>query len=163
MLDLIFWILLAFLIGILVKLVDNIEDKKGGRNVLKWPMAAAYGLGVGYVISQAPFSTIFLGALFAQVVAGKIDRQSHALAFLMAVILSVYLGLPAFDLLPFVIFFAAAYLDELSLFGILKTFADYRLFLILATLPFAVLGRVDYLLGIASFDAGYILTERLFR
>ena len=154
---------LAFLSGVLVKIVDNIEDKINytRHKILKWPLAIAYGAIIGYLVPQASFSMLFFGALLAQVVAYKIDRESHLIGFIVSIAVVFSFGLPPLDYLPFVVFLIAAYLDELTLFGIWKKFADYRFFLILAATLFVVFGRFDYLIGIVIFDLGYVLIENL--
>lgn len=156
---------LSFLSGSLVKLADDIEDRKIkiGRGLMTqgaWLIAIIYGLVIGYIISQASFSMLFLAALFAQALAGKLDQKSHILGFLIAIISAAYFGLPTLEQIPFAIFLIAAYLDELTLFGKWKTFTDYRLFLKIAALAFIVIGRLDYFISIIAFDMGYILVEK---
>lgn len=152
---------LAFLSGILVKLVDDIEDKKKGKNPLKWLFSIWYGLTIGYVISQSSFSMLFLGALLAQVIGGKIDKQSHLLGFLVAIVSALYFGLPLIEFLPFIIFLVAAYLDEFTLPAKWSMLTDYRLFLKLAALAFIFVGRFDYLLAILLFDLAYMLVGKI--
>ena len=153
---------LSFLSGALVKFVDDIEDKKKKWQIANshWLMAVLYGIIIGYLISQATFSMLFLAALFAQALAGKIDRKSHVIGFLVAIILAAYFGLPTLEQIPFAIFLIAAYLDEMTLFGKLKIFTEYRLFLKIAALAFIVIGRLDYLISIIAFDLGYMLMEK---
>ena len=79
MLDLLLALVLAFISGFVVKSVDWIDDEKKGRHIIKWPLAIVYGVLIGFLISQASFSTIFLAALFAQVFARKIDTHTHVL------------------------------------------------------------------------------------
>ncbi len=165
--------LLAFLSGVLVKIVDNIEDvwlPKTRNQKLKtlysrlaWPLAIAYGAIIGYLISQASFSMLFLAALLAQVLAYKIDHEAHLAGFILSIVAALYLGLPQIEYLPFILFLVAAYLDELTLFGIWKTFADYRLFLVITALAFVIIGRIDYLEAILAFDLAYIITEKIFQ
>src|SRR3989338_8307464 len=114
--------ILAFISGALVKLVDDIVDKE-----IKWlpakgqlPIAMLYGLLIGYIISNASFSMLFLGALFAQVISGKIDKNAHILGFFVAILSAIYFGLPGIDY-AFFVFLIAAYLDELVLFDFWKT------------------------------------------
>ena len=153
--------ILVFICGLLVKVVDNIEDRKKGKFLIKWPLAIVYGILIGYLISQTSFSMFFLGALLAQVLAGKIDKPAHILGFLLSIVSAVYFGLPNLDYLPFVIFFITAYLDELTLFGFWKIFIDYRLFLKIAALAFIAIGRVDYLISVVTFDVGYLIAEKI--
>jgi hypothetical protein len=154
---------LSFFSGILVKLVDNIEDEVKKQKFLKYgkfPIALAYGITIGFLISKADFSMLFLGALIAQLAAGKIDAPAHKLGFAAALLTPFAFGLPQFDFLPLIVFIAAAYIDEMKLKGMLKTFAEYRLFLKIAALAFIAIGRIDYLLAILVFDIGYMLTAK---
>ena len=91
----VFIYLLSAIAGVLVKAVDFIEDSKKGKNIIKWPLSLAYGIIIGYLISQTPFSMIFLAALFAQLLAGKIDTSAHGVGFTLAVLSIPYFGIPA--------------------------------------------------------------------
>ena len=153
----IFLYAMAFITGILVKVVDWIEDETKHKSALKYPLAIAYGVMIGYLISNASFSMIFLGALFAQAIAGKVDCKGHLLGFITAAVSLLYFGFPVIDFIPFVIFFVFALMDELRFFGKYLFLSDYRPFLEIASLVFIPLGRWDYFLGIMSFDAGYLL------
>ncbi|MDO8553564.1 MAG: hypothetical protein Q7S22_02050 [Candidatus Micrarchaeota archaeon] len=162
----VFQYLLALVSGILVKAVDFIEDSKpktlDSRLVLlSWPLAIAYGVTIGYLISQTPFSMILLAALFAQLVIGKIDNTAHGLGFTLAIVSTAYFGVPQFELFPFSIFMIFAILDETEFFkGTLDFMHHNRLFLPLSALIFAVAGKPDYLLGIVPFDVGYVLSDK---
>ena len=163
MLDLVIALVLALLAGICVKAVDWIDDEKKGRYAIKWPLALIYGGLIGYLISQASFSTIFLSALFAQVFARKIDTHTHVLGFGFAVLSLVYLGFPAISIELFVFFAIAAYLDEARYFGRLRGLIEYRPFLKIAALAMLAFGRLDYFLGIMAFDIGYIAADKILK
>lgn len=148
---------LAFIAGVLVKLTDFLGDKRN-----KWAIlfGILYGLAIGYLISNAPFSMLFLGALFAQAIAGKIDRFSHVLGFALALLSAFYFGFPIIQLFPVLFFLVFAYLDELKLKGRLKTFSKYRLFLKIGALLFFLFSLDwNYFLGILVFDIGYLIAE----
>jgi len=151
--------LLALFAGLLVKLVDDLEDAKKSLRILdkgKYVIAAAYGVVIGFIISQASFSMLFLGALIAQLLARKIDNKSHMAGFTLAFAVPLFLGMPQVELVPLLVFIAAAWLDELDLKGKLKPMVDYRLFLKIAALAFIPLGRPDYFIAILAFDLGYL-------
>jgi len=167
MLDLIPAFVLAFFAGLLVKSVDWIDDELKGRYLIKWPLAIIYGGIIGYLISQASFSTIFLSALFAQVFARKIDTHTHVLGFGFALLSLFYLGFPALDITLFIYFALLAFLDELEMGGRYEFIADYRPFLKIGSLAPIVFGRIDYFLAIMAFDIGYMifgwLANRVFK
>jgi len=121
----------------------------------------AYGILIGYLISTASFSTIFLAALLAQPLAGKIDRPGHLVGFAIALLLPFFgLGWQSFDPLAFALFFLSAYFDELSWGGRWKQLLEYRPFLKLAALAYAFpAGRWDYIFSILAFDGGYTLAR----
>lgn len=168
----VFVYVLSFVSGLLVKAVDFIEDDYSKRKtqdpkrktqnwkLLSWPLAIAYGLTIGYLVSQTPFSMIFLAALFAQLLAGKIDTSAHGTGFTLAIIATVYFGIPQFDFSPFFVFLVFAVLDEIEFFkGTFDFMHHHRLFLPLAAAVFAIAGKYEYLLGIVPFDIGYLLSE----
>lgn len=158
------YILLAFLAGILVKIVDYIEDNRRGKNPLKWPAAILYGFLIGHLISLAPFSMVFLAAVVSQVLARKVDTKAHVLAFIVVIFSLLYFGLPELVVLPFVAFLLFSSLDELDHLIFWKKpvwVQEFRPFLELATIPFLFLGQWYFLAGIVAFDVGYISTRFL--
>jgi len=158
MLNIITALALAFVAGLVVKTVDWIDDERKGKNLLKWPLAVIYGIAIGYLISQASFSTLFLAALFAQVFAGKIDTHTHVLGFAIAMFSLFFFGVPQPEPLLFLFFALLAFLDEAEFMGRLHPLMEYRPFLPLgAALLVIPLGRFDYFLGIIAFDIGYVL------
>jgi hypothetical protein len=184
----ILYYILAFLSGILVKATDWIDDEEHGKNQLKYPLALLYGLSIGYLISQASFSMLFLAALFAQVFARKIDTHTHVIGFAVAIITILVLGVPPFELMFFSVFLLSAFLDELEMSRLLRQFVSsetpprfgdvhpkcnsisdmggkyefierYRPVLKVSALGFLLIGRIDFFLAIVAFDFGYVLYE----
>lgn len=147
--------ILAFLAGILVKLADSLEE----RHRL-WPSllpAILYGLLIGYLLSQSPFSMLFLAALFAQALAGKIDHHAHVIGLALAFLTAFYFGFPVSDAVFFV-FLPLAYLDELELPGRWNMLGEYRVFLKAGALLFGfATGHWASFFGILAFDIGYLL------
>ena len=148
---------LAFVAGLLVKIVDWMEDDRKTSAALKLPLAVAYGLMIGYLIGTASFSAIFLAALVAQVFARKIDTLSHTVGFAVAVLSLFYFGFPALDLPLLAFFLVLAFLDEADFIGKLHPITEYRLILKAGALLLIPFGRWDYFAGIMSFDIGYEL------
>ena len=153
------YFLLAFISGALVKIVDELSDKR--NKLAAYLFGAAYGIVIGHLISSASFSMLFLGALIAQVVARKIDKGSHMLGFLFAIMATAYFGVPNLEVFPLLVFFALAFLDEQEFKGFLGKITEYRVFLKLGALTFVLFGRVDYLVSVLLFDAAYLVAEKL--
>ncbi len=147
----------AFIAGVCVKAVDWIDDDRGGKNPLKWPLAIIYGLLIGYLIGTASFFVLFVAALIAQVFARKIDTRAHMLGFAIAVISILYFGLQPIDIGLLVFFLVLAFLDEADFIGALRPLEDYRVFLKGGALVMILFGRWDFFLGIICFDIGYEL------
>ena len=148
---------LALLCGIVVKIVDYIDDDLRSKNPIKFVLAIIYGILVGYLIGNASFSLVFLAALIAQALARKIDTRAHQLGFLVAVLSLLAFSFPSLDWPLFVLFVVAAFLDEIEFVGALNLFTKYRLFLILATIiSIFDTSKIDYFIAIVLFDLGYV-------
>ena len=160
MLDPILALILAFFAGLCVKSVDWIDDDRKGKYIIKWPLAMIYGGLIGFLISQASFSTIFISAMFAQVFARKVDTHTHVLGFAFALLSLFWLGFPGLDATLFMFFALLAFFDELEVYGSMQRFIEYRPFLKLGAFIMVLFGRYDYFLGIMAFDIGYILAEQ---
>lgn len=145
----------AFISGLLVKLVDWLEDDRKSKHPGKYVIGLAYGILIGYIIGNASFSLIFLAALVAQVLARKIDTTAHRIGFAASVITALFFQLPAIDIYLFGYFLALAFLDEVDYIGKLRPLTKYRPFLKIGPIPLILIGRIDYLIGIWAFDIGY--------
>jgi len=152
---------LAFVSGFLVKWVDWIEDDRKGDGYLKFILAIAYGLIIGYLISQASFAELFLGAIIAQIFARKIDNISHAIGFVATIAAMIYFGLHTMDLHFIIYFFILAFLDEQQYLGNYRRITEWRLFTKLGAVALILIGRFDYAIAILLFDSGYILFREL--
>jgi len=152
---------LAFIAGFFVKWVDWIEDDRKGRGLLKFPLAIIYGVLIGYLISQASFSELFLGALIAQVFARKIDNIGHVTGFIASMAALVYFGLPSIGIEFMLFFLVLAFLDEQEWPGRLRMLSEWRLFLKTGAIALILIGRYDYAIAILVFDAGYMLFTEL--
>ncbi len=151
---------MAALAGVLVKAVDQMEDVLGSRGQSKYLLALLYGALIGYAISSASFSTLWLGVLFAQLVTGKIDKPSHMLGFLTALAFAAVLGVKEFAFFDFFVIFIFAALDEMNVFN--APMREFRLGLKLAAIVFGFFSRWDYFIAIMIFDSAYYLTGRFF-
>lgn len=167
MLDLLLALFLALISGFIVKSVDWIDDERKGKYIIKWPLAIVYGIIIGFLISQASFSTIFLAALFAQVFARKIDTHTHVLGFVVALFSLFYFGFPEISVFLFLYFILLAFMDEMRLFGKWKRIHELRPFLKVGAALMIPFGNADYFLGIMAFDFGYVffdfLQKRVFK
>lgn len=152
---------LAFLAGFFVKWVDWIEDDKKGKGLLKFPLAIIYGVLIGYLISQASFSALFLGGLIAQVFARKIDNIAHVTGFIASMAAMLYFGLPTIALSFLFYFMILAFLDEQNYIGRYKMITQWRLFMKVGSLALILIGRYDYAIAILLFDGGYLLFTEL--
>ncbi len=158
--------ILAACTGVFVKLVDQMEDvppenerDKRMYGMLKYPLAIAYGLVIGYTLSFSTFSTLWLAVLAAQFITGKIDKPSHFMGFFISIAFAVVLGIGNLDFWDFFILMVAGAMDEMEFVAAVR---DYRLVLKLATLAFGIFGRWEYFIAIIAFDLAYYATGKLF-
>ncbi|MBN2067349.1 MAG: hypothetical protein JW744_02685 [Candidatus Diapherotrites archaeon] len=168
---------LAFLTGFSAKAADELSETKSKL----WPKLAfiaalAYGLLAGYLVSDSPeFSTLFLAVICAVLLSGKIDNRQHQLgvsAFILAV---AFFGLPAIHPLLFAFLLVLGFLDEIlnnvsdKLEASAKGPKSFALKIfglrILMELGCIAVGLATanwfYLIAIAMFDAGYIISGKL--
>jgi hypothetical protein len=153
--------IIAFIAGFAVKIVDWIDDEEGGKIPVKWPAAVFYGLMIGYLISEASFSVLFLAAVLSQVFATKIDTKAHAIGLASTAIVLLFLGIPEVDFGIFAFFIVLAFLDEVEWIGWLRPLENYRLILKAGALAMIFIGRWDFFIAIMVFDIGYMLSEKL--
>ncbi len=162
----------AFVTGILIKIVDQFEDKKTklfrNANTL---LGITYGFLTAYVMLKSGLvANLWMAAVLGNVLAGKIDAAGHRIGiFSMLVILS-FLGFPKFDAYLLAIFIVAAYSDEL-----LKDFNDNKKIknkTVAVIAPYRVILKVaafavsfytwQWILfaSILLFDAGYLIAAK---
>jgi hypothetical protein len=152
---------IALLAGLLVKTVDWLDDDVKSRNPVKYLLAAAYGVLIGFLVSQATFSVLFLGAILAQAFARKIDTLAHRLGFIVAAASLFFFGAPGIDLLLLGYFLVLAFLDEVDYVGRWRPLETYRPILQIGSLALVLIGRWDFVLAILAFDAGYLAVSAL--
>ncbi len=151
----IFELILAFIAGVLVKIVDWLDDEKKSKHWIKYVIAILYGLFIGYIIGATSFSVIFIAAILAQVFARKVDTPAHEVGFVTSVIAALFFNVPVIDPLVLIYFMVFAILDEFQFVGKWRKINEYRPFLKIAAFAMLLTGRFDYFLGIIAFDIGY--------
>lgn len=164
----------AFATGIVVKLVDEIEDgkdktrkKSGGAAAL---LGIFYGFLMAYVmIKSALVANLWMAAVLANVLAGKIDAAGHRLGvFSMLLILSIT-GFPKFEAGLLAFFALAAFSDEFleglaekrKIRGrIASKMAQLRAVLEISALAASIyLNQWMLFASILLFDTGYVLAS----
>ncbi|MBI4177106.1 MAG: hypothetical protein HY516_01960 [Candidatus Aenigmarchaeota archaeon] len=157
----------AFAAGIVVKLVDQIEDDGLKLKNTALLFGLFYGFLLAYVMIKSSLAAnLWMAAVLANVLAGKIDAPGHRLGvFSMLFILSI-IGFPKFDASLLALFALAAYADEfLEGLGERKKIKNKslskiaRLRAVLEITAFAVsvyTGQWTLFALILLFDAGYI-------
>ncbi|MBI5226631.1 hypothetical protein HY994_05370 [Candidatus Micrarchaeota archaeon] len=146
---------LSIAAGFLTKATDELKTK--------WAYLCGifYGLLLGLLATSDPlFAVVFLPAILANVLAGKVDTHAHRAAIIALVLVLFLRGTPTPALLWAVLAFAAALGDELL---------DLRLFYPRPLLPVAAL-LISFLaqsatpiLAVLTFDAGYLVADRVWK
>ena len=186
MLELILLLIISFLTGISTKLVDLIEDN-GLRlfKLDKYIFAVTYGILIGYIISNYNLiAPLWIGAIFALILAKKIDTKAHIIGVVSALVFVAFFGFGKINILFLIIFLIAAFLDEiLSDFAAgrpllknqflkfkikvnknIKKILEIRPLLEISALAVSfILNDFSIFLAILFFDIGYNLTTRLKR
>ncbi|HLE88093.1 MAG TPA: hypothetical protein VI727_10565 [Candidatus Brocadiaceae bacterium] len=147
----------------MIKLADDIADKKLFHNLFAMPLGLAYGLIMGYLmLIDADASLLFGGIVLGCLITGKINNMGHY--FGLGAILIV-LFLYGIKLTPLVLPIAAlAALDELKdVIPLPNAVFQYRLFLKLGILVLVILDMLglNALIILIAFDSAYIMTERI--
>ncbi len=163
----VFFLLLCFFSGSIIKITDNIEDIEMKIDRLyAIPCGLAYGYVMGYLmLIDVDASYIFGGIALGCLLAGKIDRPGHYFG-LCAIIIVVFLY--GVKLSPLVLVIAAlAALDEIrNLIHVPESIYfvfEYRIILKLGILILVILEILgpNALAAILAFDIAYILTDKI--
>lgn len=114
-------LMLSFFTGLAVKLVDLMEDNNLKLFKFdKFIFAVIYGLLIGYVVSNYNVvASLWIGVIFALILAKKIDNLAHFIGLISALIFVALFGLGKINILLLSVFLVAAFLDE-----ILSDFAE---------------------------------------
>ena len=156
-------LILSLLAGSLIKLADDIADKKLFHNLFAMPLGLAYGLIMGYLmLIDADASLLFGGIVLGCLLTGKINNMGHYFGLGAILIVLFLYGL---KLTPLVLPIAAlAALDELKdVIPLTNAVFQYRLFLKLGILVLVILDMLglNALIILITFDSAYIMTERI--
>lgn len=150
-------VLAAVISGGAIKVVDFIEDEKGGKGFLKWIMAVVAGLSYAFLLSFSPAASLFLGIIAAQVFMAKVDKVAHGLAVMIAVVVALFYGIGAIDMWFLLAFFILAAIDEIPLTGDLAPLGEYRLWLKGGALCIGLItGAWTYFILLIAFDMAYL-------
>lgn len=150
-------VLAAVISGGAIKVVDFIEDEKAGKGFIKWIMAIVAGLSYAYLLSFSPATGLFLAIIAAQVFMAKVDRVSHGLAVMIAVVVSMFFGFALPDLWLLAAFFILSCIDEIPLTGDLAPLGEYRLWLKGGALCIGLItGAWSYFILLVAFDMAYL-------
>lgn len=150
-------VLAAVVSGGAIKVVDFIEDERGGKGFLKWIMAVVAGLAYAYLLSFSPAASLFLAIVAAQVFMAKVDKVAHGLAVMVAVVVSLFYGIGAIDMWFLLAFFILSCIDEIPLTGDLAPLGEYRLWLKGGALCIGLItGMWSYFVLLMAFDMAYL-------
>ncbi len=158
-------LILGFLAGSLIKLTDDIADKKLFHPLFAIPPGLTYGLIMGYLMqSDADAYLLFGGIVLGCLITGKINSTGHYFG-LGAILLVILLYGAKITLMVFPIAALAA-LDEMKEVINVKALDaafDYRLFLKLGILVLVILNiiGINALLLLIAFDSAYIITGKI--
>lgn len=161
---------LCILCGCLVKLADDIADKKmlSRHSVYGYMAGIGYGLVGAFLFTQSPvIATAVLAVIIAVILAGKEDHPIHYVGMLTFVLASIAIGLKMPYFLPLSGLAIAAYMDELlsDRVGLgkikdktLRKILSYRIILdVTAIVVSILLSEPAYAFAVIGFDAGYQL------
>ena len=158
---------ISFLTGSLIKLSDDITDKKMAiPDIFAIPSGLIYGLLMGYLmVIDIGASYLFGGIVLGCLVTGKIDTNGHYFGLLGILVVIFYYGIDPSPLILLVGVLAA--MDELKdiiqVPESLKFIFDYRLVLKFGVLILVILNilELNTLIILLAFDIAYILTDQL--
>lgn len=164
------FILLAPIIGILVKLVDNIVDKRIEiTRAITIFLGILYGLLIPIIIVRVPaVAPVYIAVLIGVLMTRKIDHISHGAGIASVFFFLALFGFAQVDVRLLLLFVIASIadekgndlVDEKGMKGPLGHFLHYRLMLEIAVLVASwYTGMWEMFLGIFFFDIGYVLTD----
>jgi len=159
-------LILGSLVGILMKLADDISDTNSMIDrKYAIPLGIGYGSLMGYLmILDTDASLLFGGVILGCLVTGKIDSLCHYLA-LASILLFVFIN--GIKLSPLILIIAAlAAFDEMKEilpFPGMDFIFNYRLFLktgVLLLVFFDMIG-INSIILLVTFDLAYIITGKM--
>jgi hypothetical protein len=107
-------LLAAFTAGLLVKIVDDLEDNKARINrVVKILLSISYGALIAYLVCIVNIlPELWLGIIIGSVIAGKVDSFSHYIGVGSLIVFSLLFGVPTLNLTLLTIFSILGLLEE---------------------------------------------------
>jgi len=170
--------ILSFLTGLLIKVVDIIEDENLKIfSKLKYLFSIIYGFLLGYVIVSYPdIAPLWIGMILGVLLTGKVDTLTHKLGVLTVAITLLVFSLFDFNILKInfgllFLFSLASFTDEkvdvllqkVKSKNIFHKLMDLRLFLEASALVTSIItGIWSIFFAILMFDLAYKLTELFF-
>lgn len=165
-------LILAFFVGLLVKLTDQIVDE--GLNCIKYSeylFGSLYGILMAQIVvsSNSLVASLWIGLIIGVIITNKIDHLSHMLAIGSFLLYLGIIGFPALSALYLIIFTIAAALDEIieerikakeRLLNLLKKFVGLEMVSFIVSI---ITGIWTVFLSILLFDLGYIIIARITR
>ncbi len=153
-----FWLLLVLsaACGGIVKLSDSFADnnKKG---LLGIALGITYGLMIGYLSLIPEAATIFIAAVLASAIAGKIDKKEHMAGIIVLFFIIFITGMKIYEVWLLIVFAIAAYIDES------KPIKGYRGVLDIMAILAGIAGLGwGYAFFILTFDAGYVIASAIY-
>jgi len=168
--------IIFFMTGFLTKLADEYDNKKLLRyKILLFIAGPLYGLFIGMVILIQPLvAPLWLGAVFGNIIAGKIDSLSHYAAMAALIITLLFSGTLSLNVLLIVIFTLVCVLEEFIHYLAVdkkkvknKTFRNFielrPLLEVVAFIYSWIIGEWVVWLSLLLFDIGYYLSSKLIR
>lgn len=145
--------LVALVAGFLTKLADSLHHP------LSHAIGVLYGLVLGYLVAHdALVAVVFIPAVLANVLAGKIDSLPHVLGVAAFAVTALYFSVPAFSMVFGFLCFLAALADEKIH---VNFFYPRPLLPAAALLASFALVSVTPVLSMVLFDAGYFSGQRV--
>lgn len=158
-------LVLGFLAGSLIKLTDDIADRKLFHPLFAIPLGFAYGLIMGYLmLGDADASLLFGGIVLGCLITGKINSTGHYLGLgAILTIILLYGARPTLLIFPIAALAALDEMKEVIKVKALNAVFDYRLFLKLGILVLVILNiiGISALLLLIAFDSAYIIIQKI--
>ncbi len=144
-------LILAFLLGYIIKTVDNAVDENKKTHFI---FVILYGLILGFLLHQENFFNLGIGLILAQIFSKKIDAIEHVFGVGLGILILFYLGIPNINF-PIILGFL--------IFGIIDEWVSDnkkfpRIFSDIFSLSIFFISW-DYFLYLIFFDLGYIIKE----
>ena len=163
-------LIISFIIGFLVKTVDNAEEHGLKMNrLLKIILGLVYGILLGWLVSFVPIPGFWIGIIIGLIVSGKIDSESHYAGMVGIVLSLLFFGFPAINwwivLITMIICYAEEWVndeivDKKKVIGFLAKLLSLRPLLEITAAILAVIYLdINIFLLLLFFDIGYFIAK----